>query len=225
MHCGRPLRAARTILPATPDPDVCPLCQQKSARVKALAGEASHALARGLAPPKTPLLLKLFNADSAHTTGAAARASARANVTSPTLVASAARVSTVVIWTLAALGIVLLLLASNKVGSYRDLPLAVQHGPSLGAVIAARLAASLPFLLAAVATLTAAIGLLAVKLTADTLWGDTLFTYRRAMKNWDAAFYCPTDQIVFIRSANAVHWDPVRELRRLIAQDWSADGD
>jgi hypothetical protein len=90
----------------------------------------------------------------------------------------------------------------------------------VGALIAARVAASLPFLFAAIGTLAAALGLAAIRLVADTLWDATVIAYRRALKNWESAYYCPADQIVFIRTPNAAHWEPVEGLRRLIGREW-----
>jgi hypothetical protein len=82
-----------------------------------------------------------------------------------------------------------------------------------------------PFLLGALGTLAAAVGLLAIKATVDKLWEDTMRAYQGALMNWDSAYYCPTDRIVFIRTVTAVRWEPVEELHRLIAQDRSVGPD
>jgi len=131
-----------------------------------------------------------------------------------------ARVSTLVVWTLGGLTVVFLLLAMNKMGSYRDLSSVVQHGGSVGAVISARVAASLPYLLGALATLAAAFGLLTIKAAVEKLWHDTVIAHRSAVQSWEVAYYCPTDRIVFIRTVAAVHWEPVEEMHRLLARDW-----
>lgn len=122
-------------------------------------------------------------------------------------------------WVIGGLGIVLLLLAMSKVGSYRDLPSAVLHPGNLGAVITARVAASLPFLLGALGALAIAASLLIFKAMVGRLWHGPVLAYQRAVDNWDAAHYCPTDRIVFIRTATTVDWDPVEELPRLIARE------
>ena len=226
MQCGNHLRAAPAIIPATPDPDLCPLCNQKSALVQTVFRGSTTDLAQELAPPRKPLPVRFFGAEGEQTIDGFPGAKARRKITAPLMVASAtSTVSTFVIWTLGGLTIVLLLLAMNKVGSYKELPSAVQHAESLGAVISARVAASVPFLLGALGTLAAALGLLAIKATVDKLWKDPVIAYQRAVKNWDSTYYCPTDRIVFIRTATAVHWDPVEELHRLIAQDWPVGHD
>jgi hypothetical protein len=221
MQCGNPLREALAIIPATPDPDLCPLCNQKSALVKTVFQESTTDLAHELAPPRKPLPVRFFGAEGEQTIGGFPGARTRRKIRAPSMVASVTSTgSTFVIWTLGGLTIVLLLLAMNKVGSYRELPSAVQNGASLGAVISSRVAASVPFLLGALGTLAAALGLLAIKATVIKLWNDPVIAYQRAMKNWDSAYFCPTDRIVFIRAVTAVHWDPVEELQRLIAEDW-----
>jgi hypothetical protein len=226
MHCGKPLRAALAILPATPDPDLCPLCHQKSARVKTVFHESTDDLARELAPPRKPFTVRILGAAGEQTGDAVPRATARRRTTAPSFVASAAaRGYTLVVWTLGGLAIVFLLLAMSKVGSYKELPSVVQHGGSLGAVISARVAASVPFLLGALGALAAASGLLAIRATVVKLWQGPVLAYRRAVKKWESAYYCPTDRIVFIRTVTAVRWDPVEELHRLLAQDGPGGAD
>lgn len=143
----------------------------------------------------------------------------------PFLGSATSRGYTFVIWALGALGLALLLLAVNKVGSFRDLPSTILQSDGLGSVISGRVAASLPLLLGALAALAAAVILLAIKEIIGKLWHHPVLAYQRALKNWDAACYCPKDRIVFIRTLTSVHWDPVEELPRLIARDWNAGHD
>jgi hypothetical protein len=222
MQCGKPLRAALAVLPATPDPDLCPLCQQRCAPVTAAYREATDDLARELAPPRRPLRARLFGAEGGPTVGGVAAGGARRKLRASARVAgAAARAYTLLVWALAGLALVLLLLALNKVGSYKELPSVVQSGQGVGGVIAARVAASLPYLLGALGALAAALALLALRATVDKLRKDPVIAYQLARKNWESAHYCPTDRVVFIRTVTAVRWDPVEELHRLIRQEHS----
>jgi hypothetical protein len=226
MQCGKPLGTALAILPATPDPDLCPLCQQKSSRVRTVFQESSTDLARELAPPRKPFRLRLFGAEEEPTMDGVPRARAGRRIAAPSVIASAAASAyAIFVWALGGLSLALLLLAMSKVGSYKDLPSAVQHADSLGAVISSRVAASVPFLLGALGALAAALGLLAIKATVVRLWKDPMLAYQRALTTWDSAYFCPTDRIVFIRTVTAVHWDPVEELHRLMATDWPVGHD
>lgn len=199
MHCGKPLRAALGTLPATPDPDRCPLCNQSGVRLKTLYPEATHELARELAPPVKPLSARILGAE-----GRAASA--------------AGSVLNGLVWILGGLAIVLLVLASRQVGSSQELLSAIQHGSSVEAVISAHRAATTPYLLGALAALIAAFVLLAIKVTVDLLREQSVGAYQNAWKNWNLAYYCSTDGIVYIRTVTESRWDPVEELRHLIAQ-------
>lgn len=226
MRCGKPLRAALAILPATPDLDLCPLCQCKGVPVKTLSDKSTPDLPRGLGPPRSPLALRWFGAAGQPTIDSSPRAAARRKrAVLPFLGSATSRGYTFVIWALGALGLALLLLAVNKVGSFRDLPSTILQSDGLGSVISGRVAASLPLLLGALAALAAAVILLAIKEIIGKLWHHPVLAYQRALKNWDAACYCPKDRIVFIRTLTSVHWDPVEELPRLIARDWNAGHD
>jgi len=226
MQCGKHLPAALAIIPATPDPDLCPLCNQKGILVQMLFQESPHDLAKDLAPPRKPLSVWLFGTEGEQTVEGFSRVSAQRKITVSSFVASAtASVYTSVVWALGGLTIVLLLLAMNKVGSYQELLSAIQHHESVRAIISAHVSASVPFFLGALGTLAAVLGLLVIKATVDQLWQGPVLAYQRALKNWDSAYYCPTDRIVFIRTVTAVRWDPVEELPRLIAPDGPASLD
>lgn len=199
MHCGKPLRAALGTLPATPDPDLCPLCNQSGVRLKTLFPEATHERAKELAPPGKPVSVRILGAE-----GRAASAAGSA--------------STGLVWILGGLAIVLLVLASRQVGSSQELLSAIQHGSSVEAVIAAHRAATTPYLLGALGASTAAFALLAIKVTVDLLREQLLSAYQNAWKNWNRAYYCSTDGIVYIRTVTESRWDPVEELSHLIAQ-------
>ncbi len=224
MQCGKPLRAALAVVPATPDPDRCPLCQGKCPRVRTAFEAADDDLARALAPPRRPLRIRLLGRGEGETDNSVAVATTRRGQGRQS---TAGRVIltgyTVLTWVLLGAAIVLLLLAGNQVGSYRSLPTDLQHAANLGAVIASRVAASLPYLLGALAAAAAGLGLLAIRATVAKLWQDPVLAYERAAWNWDAAYYCPTDRIVFIRRVGAVAWEPVEELQRLIAREGAAD--
>jgi hypothetical protein len=216
MHCGKPLRAALAILPATPDPDLCPLCHQKGALVKTLFQESPPDLAKELAPPQKPLWVRTLSREGVPKADGLLRPTAQGKITVRSFVAS---VYTAIVWTLGGLAIVLLLLAARKLGSYQDLLSAVLHSSSVGAIISTGVAASMPLLLGAFGTLAAVFGLVTIKAVVDQLWQARVIAYERAIKNWQTAHYCPTDRIVFIRNVTAVRWDPVEELHHLIAQD------
>jgi hypothetical protein len=219
MHCGRPLQGKSGRLPATPDPDLCPLCGQKGIRVKTAFAESPHDLARQLAPPRKPIPVRIFGSERETAIRSCPR-SGTWRVTAMLVVASATRsVYSMVVWTLAGVAVGLLLLATRQVATLQDLLSALQHTSSLRSVISAHVAATLPYFLAALASLAAALGLIAVRAAAAQVWLAPVKAYRQALKTWDAAYYCPADRIVFLRTATTVRWDPVEELQRLIARD------
>ncbi|HEX5416137.1 MAG TPA: hypothetical protein VFZ25_10755 [Chloroflexota bacterium] len=181
---------------------------------------STHGLAKELAPPGKPLPLRLFGTDGEATIDGLPRSTIRRKTARrPSLTSIAARVYAGVVWTLGGLAVVLLLLASRKAGSSQELLSAAQHGTSVGAVIAARGAASVPLFLGALGALAAACGLVLIQALVAQLWQERVIAYQRALKNWHSTYYCPTDSIVFIRTVTAVRWDSVEELHCLIAQD------
>ena len=170
MHCGKPLRAALGTLPATLDPDLCPLCHQRGALVRTVFNETTDDLAKELAPPGKPLsVLILGAAEEAAVTGHHGPGTTEDH-SPPSLASIAALGYSGVVWALGGLAIVLLLLASRKAASNQDLLAAIQHGTSVGAVISTHGAAGVPYLLGALTALAAAFGLLAIKVTVSQLW-------------------------------------------------------